>query len=364
MESLRQKLNKIPKKGWVAIAISLAVVVICTVLTVVFMRQKPNQAALVAEIPTETVTQSTSESTPEETTTVPESTSETTTKAPKKPVGTTAPVEREEPALPAKIEKPKPPVMPKKLLNVPFIDQRQKYPTGCESVAAVMAMQYYGMSITPEQFIDKYLDKGVTPYRDANGDLFGDDPRKVFLGNPYSKKGWGCWAPVIVNGVNKCIDQKKFAVRAVYGKSIDELCKTYIDNDIPVLIWATQNMASAENGKTWYITGTAETFTWIRPMHCLLLVGYDNGGYYFNDSLQAKNFRYEKAEVSAAYNALHCQAVVIAPKPPEETATEERTTDAAPESSTGGEQTEISEEQTTDTTLTVTSTVPQNVPGA
>ena len=32
MESLRQKLNKIPKKGWVAIAISLAVVVICTVL--------------------------------------------------------------------------------------------------------------------------------------------------------------------------------------------------------------------------------------------------------------------------------------------------------------------------------------------
>ena len=49
----------------------------------------------------------------------------------------------------------------------------------------------------------KQLDKGRTPYSDESGNLFGDDPRKVFLGDPYSKNGWGCWAPVIENAVKR-----------------------------------------------------------------------------------------------------------------------------------------------------------------
>lgn len=316
MENLWQKLKNVPKKIWILVAVGLLIVVTCTALTVGVIRQKrAAQAAACTDSISETVTESVTETTQVETTT--ELTTETTTAAPKKPVGTTAPVAREEPALPQKVIQ-KEIHIPKKLLNVPFIDQREKYPTGCESVAAVMAMQYYGMKITPEHFIDQYLDKGVTPYRDEAGVLFGDDPRKVFLGNPYSAtKGWGCYAPVIVNGVKKYIDRDAFTVRAVYGVSIDELCRTYIDNGIPVLIWATQNMAPSRQGKTWYITGTAETFTWIAPMHCLLLVGYDDTGYYFNDSLQAKNYRYAKSDVNAAYNALGNQAVVIMPKPPE-----------------------------------------------
>lgn len=75
-----------------------------------------------------------------------------------------------------------------------------------------MALQYLGISISPETFIDNYLDKGRTPYSDESGNLFGDDPRKVFLGDPYSKNGWGCWAPVIENAVNKFIG-KNYTVK-------------------------------------------------------------------------------------------------------------------------------------------------------
>lgn len=192
-----------------------------------------------------------------------------------------------------------------------------------------MALQYLGISISPETFIDNYLDKGRTPYSDESGNLFGDDPRKVFLGDPYSKNGWGCWAPVIENAVNKFIG-KNYTVKTIYGSSIDELCSKYIDNDIPVLVWATQNMAPARRYKTWYITGTSDQFTWITPMHCLLLVGYDDSGYYFNDPLQCKNMRYDKSKVISAYNALNCQAVVIAPK----SASDEPPSSAKPETTT------------------------------
>lgn len=65
-------------------------------------------------------------------------------------------------------------------------------------------------------------------------------------------------------------------------------------------------------------------------MHCLLLVGYDDSGYYFNDSLQCKNMRYDKSKVISAYNALNCQAVVIAPK----SASDEPPSSTKPETTT------------------------------
>ncbi len=324
------KKSKTPKKQIVLIvAASVLILAICITTAILVVRKKRAQEAMVqtALTVTESVTASTQTTEPvSETETETETASETTTVPPKKPVGTTKPVEREETTAP-KID-PKPPQKPPThLLNVPFIDQRKRYPTGCESVSAVMVLQYYGMPIRVETFIDTYLPKGRAPFRDETGARFGDDPRKVFLGNPYSDKGWGCYAPVIVNAVNKYIDHSRYSVRALYGTSLDTLCKTYIDHDIPVLIWATANMQPLKpwrESHTWTILGTSETFTWKSPMHCLVLVGYDGSGYYFNDPLQGKNFRYTKSEVKTAYNALGTQAVVILPQP-EETTTEPST---------------------------------------
>lgn len=67
--------------------------------------------------------------------------------------------------------------------NVPFISQNNKYPTGCESVSTVMALQYAGVDMTVENFIDNYLDKG------SNKSF---DPNICFGGDPYSTSGYGC----------------------------------------------------------------------------------------------------------------------------------------------------------------------------
>lgn len=331
----------------ILIAVCAAVVVFVCASAILLHFKLQSEEAVRAEFPTGT----TGESTAEITTEIPE-------------LEDTRPgtdIEKDNLTLPSRVEQPKPDYSDKtlKLLNVPFIDQRQKYPTGCESVAAVMALQYLGIPMKVETFIDVYLDRGRTPYSVSSGERFGDDPRKVFLGNPYSaSKGWGCWAPVIVNAVNKFIDKDKFSVEGVYGVPLETLCKQYIDNGVPVLIWATQNMAKPHKAKSWTITGTKETFTWISPMHCLLLVGYDSQYYYFNDSLQGKNYRYKKSSVDTAYAGVGKQAVVIAKRPelppPEEIPDTEPS--ALPPASTVTEPTTGFES----TTAVQTDTIPEN----
>ena len=47
----------------------------------------------------------------------------------------------------------------KKLIKVPYIDQTKEWSTGCESVSAVMLLQYLGADISVKQFVEQYLEK-------------------------------------------------------------------------------------------------------------------------------------------------------------------------------------------------------------
>ena len=219
------------------------------------------------------------------------------------------PIEKDKPEENINYEQPVdyPPV---KIIDVPYINQRAKYPTGCESVSAVMALNFAGYDITTENFIDNYLPKAAAPYIDKAGKSLGYDPTKVFLGSPYSYGGWGCYFPVIARSINRIIDRQTHEVKNLYKTPLNEL-RTYIDNDIPVILWATQGMNKSKKSKTWSLLDGEGTFTWVSPNHCLLLVGYDDEGYYFNDPLTHKNCRYPADIVEKRYNALGKQAIAI-----------------------------------------------------
>lgn len=347
-ETLQISLRNLPKRVWAILAAGAVLVAVCTVTAVFAVRQ--HRAKQIASVPVEinAVTESVTESVTE-TETQTETVSESTTKVPPKPVGTTKPVKKDDDPSDTKTVSQQPPVAKhQKLLNVPYIYQVDKYPNGCESVSAVMVLRYFGVPMSVENYIDNYLPKGRAPFRDEVGERFGDDPRKVFLGSPYSKYGWGCYAPVIVTATNKCIDHKKLEVKNITGTSFDTLCRTYIDKEIPVIVWATSGMAPLNPRKpshTWTILGTSEQFTWKSPMHCLVLVGYDDNNYYFNDPQQSKNYRYTKSAVLTAYSTLGMQAVVIQPK------TEEPTESTTEKESTLPSET-ASETETTEPTVT------------
>ena len=71
-------------------------------------------------------------------------------------------------------------------IQVPYIDQSIKYPTGCESVSAVMLLKYLGYEITVDEFIQNCLECREMEIRD--GVLYGPDPNKFFCGNPYDEE--------------------------------------------------------------------------------------------------------------------------------------------------------------------------------
>ncbi len=194
-------------------------------------------------------------------------------------------------------------------LDVPYIDQSVKYPTGCESVSTVMLLQYLGYSLTVDEFIEKYLERRDFEVRD--GLLYGPSPDEYFCGSPYDEDSFGCYAPVICKALEKAAGDK-YLITDETGTSMEELLTNYIDKGMPVIFWACINMREPVWGPEWRLLDRDETFTWISNEHCMLLVGYDEEGYYFNDPYENNGvIWYEKELVKNRHRAQRSMAVGV-----------------------------------------------------
>ena len=216
----------------------------------------------------------------------------------------------------------------KVIIQAPYIDQSVRYPTGCESVSAVMLLQYLGIDITVDRFIETYLEK--RDFEERDGVLFGPDPRKYFCGSPYDEDAFGCYAPVIVNALEKVFldvesgkcstKHETAAYRAVdeTGTPLEELLIKYIDHGMPVICWACIDMREPVTGPQWQLSETAagrtpdRIFTWISNEHCMLLVGYDEENYYFNDPHNGNGLiGYAREITEKRHRAQYMQAVGV-----------------------------------------------------
>ena len=207
--------------------------------------------------------------------------------------------------------------MEKQLIKVPYLSQSPGYPTGCESVSSVMLLQYLGYEITVDEWIKQYLEQ--QEFETRAGIVYGGDPRKVFCGNPYREDGMGCYAPVICKTLDRVFSDKVSVTGSSFqavdetGTSMTKLRKKYIDQGMPVVFWACIDMKEPVTGPDWHLADEPEkTFTWISNEHCMLLVGYDEIGYYFNDPYEKHGvIRYEKELVEQRHKAQYAMAVGV-----------------------------------------------------
>ena len=212
-------------------------------------------------------------------------------------------------------------IMPqsKKISNVPLIGQ-SKLPTGCETCSATMLLKHYGYNISETTFADKYLVK--KPFGYSNGSYTGPDPNCAFVGTPYSSNSYGAYAPIMVKCMNKYLSDKSYKAVEISGKSLEYLSGKYVAQGQPIMIWATINMSPSFKTTTWRVNYTDENakyklgsyYTWIAREHCLVMTGYDNYYYYFNDPWTNARTRYSKSLVNTRYNELGKQAVVMVKK--------------------------------------------------
>ncbi|MBO5869500.1 MAG: C39 family peptidase [Clostridia bacterium] len=199
---------------------------------------------------------------------------------------------------------------PKKLIeSVPVIAQLPMYPTGCESVTAVMALQYSGHDITVDEFIDN-LPTNREFYIDG-GKNYGPSPYEYFIGSPKSPASYGCMSPVIQKALTQYLgDSNK--IKNLTNTELSDICEQYINNDIPVIMWATIDMREINHINSWYLTDGTH-FIWPGNEHCMLLIGYDDENYYFNDPYEGQVVAYEKALTEARFADLGKQALAILP---------------------------------------------------
>lgn len=202
-------------------------------------------------------------------------------------------------------------VMPKRTsIDVPFISQTEKYPNGCEAVSSVMVLRYFGFDISVDCFIDELLPMGCRPQ--VNG--IGPDPERVYCGDPRSPHGWGCYSSVIAGIFESLLNETEYTYIHSYTDSLDELCVKYIDNGIPVIVWATVDMVDSRDMYAHWKTEEGKDIYYNRKLHCLVLTGYDSENYYFNDPMVGKNISYSKKESKLAYEILGSQSIALVKK--------------------------------------------------
>lgn len=197
------------------------------------------------------------------------------------------------------------------LLDAPYINQEKAgYPNGCELMSLYMGYRYLtGGKESPDAFVSQNVNIASTvTWTGQKGVVRGADPDRYFVGNPKKHNdGWLAYPKAV----------KKFAQKAglkAYnssGHSMDELCAC-LNAGNTALVWATVDMAEP----TRYFTYICDNKTYIIPKgsHCLLLTGYDDSYYYFNDPLAKKNTRYSKVIVNKRYTGNQKRSVVLSKK--------------------------------------------------
>lgn len=212
-----------------------------------------------------------------------------------------------------------------KYINVPYINQN-KLISGCEAVSAAMVLNFWGYNdISESIFYDNYLIKKDWVLS-KNGRIYAADPNSAYVGNARIKSGincgFGCYAPALKKSLEKVINYKNHEVINTTKTELSDLCLKYVDNDIPVIIWATIRMIPSKPTCTWIISYIDEnsnlklgnSFTWIAHEHCLVLTGYNDKYYFCNDPYNnSGNIPIEKNLLNKRFKELKTQSVVIVP---------------------------------------------------
>jgi uncharacterized protein YvpB len=165
-------------------------------------------------------------------------------------------------------------------LEVPLIYQYPDFPTGCESVATVELLQYFGYDISVNEFVNNYLDT-ISP-KDSQISDFENIFDHYFVGKPTSSGGYLCNPPVVVSAVEKYFSEINEVSRSPvdltgvnFQNLLDELA---VGN--PVVIWVTIDFAEPSS----HHLGKSEYYY---PSHTAVLSGYDveNNTVFITDSI-------------------------------------------------------------------------------
>lgn len=195
-------------------------------------------------------------------------------------------------------------------IDIPTVMQYPELPNGCEIVALTAILNHYGMDVSKTTMADTYLPKASFSTRD--GKRVGPNPHIAYAGNPRELKGgWYVFASPIVEAANGAIAANKMNLSAenVSWSTREELL-SYIDQDIPVIVWVTRDLSSPIKRGGWYMEGTNEFHPSFTNLHAVVLNGWKEGKVLIMNPLEGQQSVSEEVFFDS-YEALGKQAVIV-----------------------------------------------------
>ncbi|MEF9959184.1 MAG: C39 family peptidase [Niameybacter sp.] len=189
--------------------------------------------------------------------------------------------------------------------GVPIISQKPELPTGCELTALTMLLQYHGVQVSKEQ-IAREVVKVPVPYT-SKGKLYGGDPSKGFIGDPFSRNGFGIFKDGILPIIEKYLPGRG---EDLSGGDFSQVYQA-LDEGKPVILWTTIGMLNVDSKKTYWTTLEGKTIEWKTAEHAMVAVGYDDEYIYLNDPYVGQQRKYKKQVVINRWSEMGKQAVTI-----------------------------------------------------
>ncbi|GAB6106396.1 C39 family peptidase [Fusibacter bizertensis] len=194
-------------------------------------------------------------------------------------------------------------------LDVPVILQKPELPNGCEITALTSLLNFVGYPVDKVALSDGFLP--MQPFYKKSNKLYGADPNVAFSGNPKDPGGWFVYAaPTVKAGENY--------IQSVSGShevldltgSTENAIMSYIEQGIPVAVWATTDLSLANFGYGWYLEENDTFFNAATNLHCMVIYGYVGDKLYVMDPLQGEMV-YDKTTLFQSYESLGSRAMVV-----------------------------------------------------
>ena len=187
--------------------------------------------------------------------------------------------------------------------NVKTINQYSiGYPTGCESTALTILLNYYGVNVSVKDVVS-LLRKGDLPHSE-NGVRYGGNPFLEFIGHPADPYSYGVYDEPIV----LVAEQFKPGIINGRGMSLNQVLEL-VRQDKPVVVWNTMNLAVPYINQSWIYKPTGETIKWLTSLHALVVIGYNDSQVIVSDSLNGKVRYFDKKTFESRYNAFGKRAL-------------------------------------------------------
>jgi len=188
--------------------------------------------------------------------------------------------------------------------GVPIIRQFPQLPTGCEATSATMLLRWAGVNVSKED-VARAIPRGSIPVL-REGKLRGGNPNSVFVGNPFSKRGYGVYHSPIANVIDRYLPGKALDITGTTFNNLLEI----VNSGRPVVVWVTINKAPARVSKIWY-DSNGNKVVWKIPEHAVVLVGYTDAHVIVNDPWTGKVERWNRGIFKNRWEAMGRQAVTV-----------------------------------------------------